>query len=389
MGPGHDGHPFGQAHPLVQSFFLVLLFSAAVASVLYAYERGGRVDQLKGENDRLAKELAEAGKNLASAQLANKDAESRWDALVDVESRQDLWKRPWPASVPAFVPMSQRGTKTRFLSVLNLKGGVGKTTLTANLAACLAFANQPLRVLLVDLDFQSNLSDHTVDPLLIDLQAKKNGHSVVRLLNPETTTAQLDQILTPMLQVPNVKVILATEQLQNEDYRLQAEFFVKPDREVRFLFRAHLHCPAVFHQFDLVIFDCPPRLTTSVVNALVCSDFLLIPTKLDQDSINSVPRTISWLDNLPAVTAQLVGVVANDVSLRTGELTKRDQNSYNYLSAVVAQARAGNQGFMFKSTVKGDTSIPPTKRGLVASVEEENRAFFMEFVNEFRQRTNL
>ena len=379
---------FSHAHPFVQSFFLVFLFAGTIASVLFSYERSRRVEQLKEENARLDLELKELAKNLKAAQVANKEAESRWDALVEVESRQEIWKRPCMPSNPAFVPMEQRGTKTRFISMLNLKGGVGKTTITACLAACLALMDKPLRVLVVDLDFQGSLTDHTVDPQLKELQ-KCNGNSTERLLDPEFETASLNQLFTPMFRVPSVKVVIATDKLHSVDSRLQAEFFVKPDREVRFLFLSKMHCQPFFHQFDLVIFDCPPRLTTSVVNALICSDFVLIPTKLDQDSINSVPRSIIWLDALAGVSAQLIGVVANDVSLWRGRLTQGDQNSYDYLCSVVAQLRAGNRGYVFESTIKSDTGIPPSVQGLVASVEEGNRAFFQEFVRELRRRINL
>lgn len=380
---------FNRAHPFAQSFVLVFLFSGIIFSVLFSYERGQRVEQLKEKSDRLEKEVQEMTVKLNAAQQATRESEARWNALVEVESRQNIWKRPCPQAAPQFFPIGQRGSRTRFLSMINLKGGVGKTTVTANLAACLAADENPLRVLLVDLDFQGNLSDHSVDPQLVRLQGL-NANTVVRLLDPEFDGSHLSRIFTPMLQVPGAKVVLATDELENVDFRLQAEYFVQPDREVRFHFRKHLHCPTVFHEFDLVIFDCPPRLTTSAVNALTCSDYVLIPTKLDQDSINSVPRTIKWLDQLAVVTsAQLVGVLANDVALWSGSLTRADQNSYNYLCDVVAQWRAGNRGFVLQSTIKSDSKIPPSTRGLVACATAANREMFKGFVSELRQRINL
>jgi cellulose biosynthesis protein BcsQ len=101
-------------------------------------------------------------------------------------------------------------------------------------------------------------------------------------------------------------------------------------QEVRFRFRGHLHQPEVFKEFDLVIFDCPPRPTTSTVNVLTCSGYVLIPTKLDLGSINAVPRTIRWLSTLKGIShAQLVGVVANHVRYHAGKLTAADLNNYN------------------------------------------------------------
>src|SRR6516225_7717297 len=57
-------------------------------------------------------------------------------------------------SPPPFLSMSVR--KIRFLAVMNLKGGVGKTTLTANVGV--ALSRKGFRVLLVDLDFQGSLT---------------------------------------------------------------------------------------------------------------------------------------------------------------------------------------------------------------------------------------
>jgi chromosome partitioning protein len=253
----------------------------------------------------------------------------------------------------------------------------------------MALGDRPLRVLLVDVDFQGTLSDVCADPQLVELQLK-NGSTVVRLLGAGGSNGDLASLMTPMSQVPGAKVILANDELEAEDYRLQAEYFVNKDREVRYLFRNLLHRESVYNQFDLVLFDCPPRLTTSAVNALACSDYVLIPTKLDPGSINAVPRTLRWLDELAGVVpAQLLGVVVNQATHRVGKLTRADQNSYTYLCAVVAQCKAGNNGFVFQATVKSDAKIVPTDRGLVASIEKENRELFIPLVTELRERIQI
>jgi Flp pilus assembly CpaE family ATPase len=65
-----------------------------------------------------------------------------------------LWQQKALHGIPKFQPLHDR--RTAILSVLNLKGGVGKTTITANLAA--AFHQKGYRVLVVDLDLQGSLS---------------------------------------------------------------------------------------------------------------------------------------------------------------------------------------------------------------------------------------
>src|SRR5262249_35804596 len=65
------------------------------------------------------------------------------------------WERPIPAGAPAFVPLGH-DRRCRIVSILGLKGGGGKTTLTLTLAATLG--EQKQRVLMIDCDHQRSLS---------------------------------------------------------------------------------------------------------------------------------------------------------------------------------------------------------------------------------------
>jgi cellulose biosynthesis protein BcsQ len=63
--------------------------------------------------------------------------------------------------------------------------------------------------------------------------------------------------------------------------------------------------PEIFQQFDYVLFDCPPRMSTACINALTCSDHVLVPSTLSQLDIDAVPRTLKWLHELHAVVRQV------------------------------------------------------------------------------------
>jgi chromosome partitioning protein len=346
---------------------------------ILAYERSRKADQLK-EQLKAAHSAADGYKKDAI------NLQSRWDRLLDVESREQLWQRPCKVAPPKCVLPARR--TTRFLTVINLKGGVGKTTLASNLAATLSLDHQK-RVLLVDIDFQGTLGDATVDPKYVALQ-RERAETADRLLTPTGASPVLPRLVVPMNGVSGSKVVLANDMLERWDYSLQARFFVDPNEEVRYFFIPHFHSDYVFCQFDLVIFDCPPRLTTSAINALTCSDLVIIPTKLDVGSVNAVPRTIDWLQTLVGITqARLLGVVATQTAIRVGKLTRDDKNNYEYLKAAVLQHCPGGQDLVFKATVASSTKAANTTAGLAAAVHEESRELYRPFANELKERLRL
>ncbi len=377
---------FQNSHPTVQfSVFAAILLSVLVTSI-FAWERGNRAEILKKEHDNLLSEVERMRQESAEKDHEIKQLEARWDNLCDVEARENLWQRPIACKPAPFIQPQERGSKTRFLSILNLKGGVGKTTLAGNLAASLALSDRPLRVLLIDIDFQGTLGDASVDPGLLNLQAA-NGNTSARLLTDGALN--LNGLQLPMNRVAAVRVVASSDALESEDYRLQARYYVDESHEIRFRFRAHLHREDVFKAFDLVIFDCPPRLTTSAINALTCSDFILIPTKLDLGSMNAVPRTIKWLQTLQNLLhGRLVAVVANHVRFHAGKLTKADADSYNYLKQLV-QTFTGDGNLLLKSTVLGHRDAVSEEKGVAACVRSEGLALYAPFVHELRERMQL
>ncbi len=110
------------------------------------------------ERAELERSLAEARGELTQAQDDAERLRQRVDRLDhSMRIAHQMEGRSWrvrPTSGPAFVPLSER--RLPIIPVLNLKGGVGKTTLAANLGA--AYARMGWRVLLVDLDLQASLT---------------------------------------------------------------------------------------------------------------------------------------------------------------------------------------------------------------------------------------
>ena len=130
-------------------------------------------DRQRGQIDDLNAQRGSLSEQLKQAVAREEKVKSEWakceNDLIDLQRRfeafqtvdADVWTTATigHGPVPEFVPRGDR--QTRFVTFLNLKGGVGKTTLVANLGATYAVGvtGKRLRVLLVDLDYQGTLSN--------------------------------------------------------------------------------------------------------------------------------------------------------------------------------------------------------------------------------------
>lgn len=366
---------FGAMAPEAQSLVFMAMLAGFFVFILFGWKRA------LGE-EQVSDELGKTKDELEAARQDAKVASDRWDHLLSVESKGKLWQRECIVPRPQFVMKGQR--PTNFLTVLNLKGGVGKTTLAANLAAAFGLDKKPLRVLLVDIDFQGTLGEASVDRQLIDLQKQHDGGVGQLLSNVPPHPTLLTRLTVPMNRVPQAKVILSSESLDADEFQLQARFFVDQKEDPRFRFLAHFHQPALFEAYDLVIFDCPPRVTVSVVNAIFCSDHVLIPTRLDPGSMDAVPRTVSWLKRFgPLCPAAVIGVVASHVRKIKGKPVKADQESYDELRELVKLHCGGD--VLFKEVVSASTLAADPERGIVTGADG-GAGVFAAVAAELRQR---
>lgn len=148
----------------------------------------------------------------------------------------------------------------RIISVVNQKGGVGKTTTSINLGA--ALADQGYNVLLVDLDPQGNASTGLgVDP---DARA----YTTYDLLLEDTP-------LKDVVRTTNVDGLLiaaSTTDLSSADIEMMSV------EKRSYLLHDALRQRAIDeYELDFVLIDCPPSLSLLTVNAMVASDSVLIP----------------------------------------------------------------------------------------------------------------
>lgn len=188
------------------------------------------------------------------------------------------------------------------IAVANQKGGVGKTTTTANLGASLAEMGQ--RVLLIDLDPQANLTsafgqnkraDATVAEALLDHNA---ALPILRVENSDR----------PGIALAPANISLASAEAALRD---------KLGREMRL--RNQLI--AVAQDYDFILIDTPPSLGVLTINALVAAQWVIIPTEARFFSIqglqlleNSILETLYLNDQL-----QVMGILISKLDTRLRE----------------------------------------------------------------------
>ena len=162
---------------------------------------------------------------------------------------------------------------SRIIAVSNQKGGVGKTTTSVNLAACVAERGK--RVLLVDIDPQGNASS--------GLGVTERTPSVYDvLLGEESAEAAVRKT-----EFDNLSVLPSDMALAGAEIELVAI----PERET--LLRKSLE--AVRDQYDYIFIDCPPSLSLLTLNAMTAADSVLIPIQCEYYALEGVGQLMNTL----------------------------------------------------------------------------------------------
>lgn len=186
-------------------------------------------------------------------------------------------------------------SKPTIVSIVNHKGGVLKTTISVNLGAALARAGK--RVLLLDLDAQQNLTQSLIPP--VELQ-----EGVPTLYDALVDEQPLDHLIVPSPE-KNLDLVPCAEDFAGADLSLVHAF----GRE--HVLDKCLKATATLTSYDYVLCDCPPSISLVVVNALVASDWFLVPCSaeyLPMVGLTLLGNSIGKLQKI-APNLQCVGVV--------------------------------------------------------------------------------
>lgn len=163
----------------------------------------------------------------------------------------------------------------RIIAIANQKGGVGKTTTSVNLSACLAHIGK--KVLLIDTDPQGNATSGA------GINKGDVQNCIYDILIDDVSMK--DAILPT--KVPNLDCVPATISLAGAEIELVSTI----SREVRMKHAIQ----EVKEEYDYVIIDCPPSLGLLTINALTASDAIIIPVQCEYYALEGLSQLLSTI----------------------------------------------------------------------------------------------
>lgn len=233
----------------------------------------------------------------------------------------------------------------KVLSVVNLKGGVGKTATTCNLAYL--FAKKGFRTLVIDLDGQANGSRQLGVPMTYSGRTVKDvyiGQNGIKL--------SLSDILYST-EYENLKLAPSSFDF------VGAEILLKNEPQISAEYRIKKSLEEIHDQFDVVLIDCPPALGDFVLNAMVASDLTIVPVNADDGSLEGLSRAY----NMRNQVERLLGVNLNFKALST----MWDQ-TVNCRECRIELMETLPESDIFQTLIRRGTAVPSSKSAPVCAV---------------------
>jgi len=233
----------------------------------------------------------------------------------------------------------------KIIAIANQKGGVGKTTTSVNLAACLGVLEK--KVLLIDSDPQANASSG------LGIDTEKIKFSTYHLL--ENNCDVFEAITTT--SSPNVDIIPANIDL----VAVEIELVDVENRE--YMLKNSLN--QVIDKYDYILIDCAPSLGLLTLNALTAADSLIIPIQCEYFALEGLGKLLNTVKSVQKIHNEELDIeglllTMYDSRLRlSNQVVEEVQNHFNemvFKTIIQRNVRLGEAPSYGESIINYDVS---------------------------------
>lgn len=276
--------------------------------------------------------------------------------------------------------VSCEAKKAKVISFINMKGGVGKTTLCVGLGEYLA-EYQKKKILLIDMDPQFNATQTMLDEHnLVEeyLNNLRNTKTVRKIFETSTDVYKTSKVATKdeviykftdnfHMILGNINIIFDNNTMDNSRIK-RIRRFIKENK--------------LREEYDYIFIDCPPTISIYTDASIMASDYYVVPIKIDQYSILGITNLITVIEQLKReeeLSIQSLGVIYTNIEATMTRKTLGIKNAFESEPGL-------EQLYFFNNNLSFVRDLMVGEQGNIASKYKKSRLDIEAICNEFESR---